>query len=239
MLRQAAAATALLLMLHAPARAQSADEHDGVPPAPIAGEDASSPSGAAAVPAPVNDRIFGILPNYSTVERDRPSPALSKAQMFLLAGRGSFDPYVFPYLGVVAGLGPSGSGAYGRRYVTALADNALGNMMTSALLPAVLHQDPRYYVRGQGSVWSRAGYALSRSVVTRSSSGAPRFNASEIAGNLGAAAIANAYYPSANRSASATVTRWGSQVMWDTLANELKEFWPDLRTLIASRRHTS
>jgi len=25
------------------------------------------------------------------------------------------------------------------------------------------------------------------------------------------------------------LSRWGMQVMWDTLSNELKEFWPDVR----------
>jgi len=26
-----------------------------------------------------------------------------------------------------------------------------------------------------------------------------------------------------------TLSRWGMQVMWDTLSNQLKEFWPDVR----------
>ncbi len=25
------------------------------------------------------------------------------------------------------------------------------------------------------------------------------------------------------------LTRWGMQVLWDTLSNEMKEFWPDVR----------
>jgi hypothetical protein len=26
--------------------------------------------------------------------------------------------------------------------------------------------------------------------------------------------------------------RWGMQVMWDTLSNEMKEFWPDIHNYL-------
>jgi hypothetical protein len=197
---------------------------------------AAPATGAPANEAPANDRIFGVLPNYSTVERDAKAPGLSTAQMFRVVGLSSFDPYVFPYVAAMVGFGQGGNGTYARRYATAMADNSIGNVMTSALFPTLIHQDPRYYARGRGSIWSRAGYALSRSVVTRSSSGRPEFNASEMAGNFSAAVISNIYYPSADRSPGGTLARFGSQVMADTLANELKEFWPDLRRVISSRR---
>jgi len=32
-----------------------------------------------------------------------------------------------------------------------------------------------------------------------------------------------------------TMSRWGTQVMWDTVANELKEFWPDIHAKL--RKH--
>ena len=47
-----------------------------------------------------------------------------------------------------------------------------------------------------------------------------------------AAAISNLYYPPEARSPADTLTRWGTQVMWDTLSNELKEFGPDIRRKI-------
>jgi len=137
---------------------------------------------------------------------------------------------VFPFVGVVAALGVGqGTTNYPRRYATALADNSIGNFMTTAVLPSLLHQDPRYFELGAGSVWHRAGYAASRSLVTRSRSGRAQFNVSEIGGNAIAAMISNAYYQPADRNALGVLTRWGSQVMWDTLSNELKEFWPDVR----------
>ena len=147
-----------------------------------------------------------------------------------MAALNSFDPYVFPFVGVVAALGVGqGTTNYTRRYATALADNSIGNFMTSAVLPSLLHQDPRYFELGAGSFWHRASYAASRSLVTRSRSGGAQFNVSEIGGNGIAAMISNAYYQPADRNALGVLTRWGSQVMWDTLSNELKEFWPDVR----------
>jgi hypothetical protein len=40
------------------------------------------------------------------------------------------------------------------------------------------------------------------------------------------ASISNAHYPREQRNLTSTLIRWGTQAMWDTLANELKEFWP-------------
>ena len=48
-------------------------------------------------------------------------------------------------------------------------------------------------------------------------------------GNAFAATVSNAYYPMDERSLSDTISRWGMQLMWDGLSNELKEFWPDVR----------
>lgn len=176
------------------------------------------------------DRVFGVLPNYSTVEGNRQVPPITAGRAFHMAALNSFDPYVFPFVGVVAALGVGeGTTNYTRRYATALADNSIGNFMTSAVLPSLLHQDPRYFELGAGSFWHRAGYAASRSLVTRSRSGRAQFNVSEIGGNGIAAMISNAYYQPADRNALGVLTRWGSQVMWDTLSNELKEFWPDVR----------
>lgn len=188
------------------------------------------------------DRIFGILPNYGTVERDAAAntavPPVTTKDSFRMAALNSFDPYVFPFVGFVAGLAhlqnqePSlgqGAAGYSKRYATALADNSMGNFMTTAVLPSALRQDPRYFALGEGSFLHRLAYAASRSVVTRSRSGARQFNLSEIGGNGVAAALSNLYYSPENRSFTGTLTRWGAQVMWDTLSNELKEFWPDVR----------
>jgi hypothetical protein len=177
-------------------------------------------------------RIFGVLPNYATVEGATAIERVSSAQKFKMAAMNSFDPYLYPFVGVMASLNETyggGTAGFLKQYAASFTDNSVGNFMTSAVLPSVLHQDPRYFARGRGSVSSRAIYAASRILVTRGDAGARQLNMSELAGNAFAATLSNAYYPSAERTMSATLTRWGTQLMWDALSNELKEFWPDVR----------
>jgi hypothetical protein len=178
------------------------------------------------------NHMFGVLPNYSTVENATDITAVGARAKLTMASLNTFDPYVYPFVGFQATLNHTyGSGASGylKQYVASLTDNATGNFLTTAVLPSILHQDPRYFERGSGSVLSRVAYAASRSVVTRSDAGQLQFNLSEIGGNAIAAGISNLYYPAAEHSVTGTLTRWGMQVMWDTLSNELKEFWPDVR----------
>jgi hypothetical protein len=223
-IRIAAGLFIAVMALSARAAAQAADQPDG-----------SSSDPAEAVTLPASHRMFGVLPNYATVERDVQAQAMSPREMLRVTAKNSFDPYVFPFVGASVAIGQGGSSSFGNRYATAFADNAIGNFMTSAIFPAMLHQDPRYYQRGTGGVATRAAYALSRTVVTRSSEGRRQFNYSEVVGNFTAGALSNAYYSAESRSVTATLTRWGMQVMWDTVSNELKEFWPDIRNRLRKR----
>jgi len=195
-------------------------------------QDAAPPPGAAQ-PQAASSRIFGVMPNYGTVEDAAGVQALSAAQKFHMAALYAFDPYVYPFVGVIAGIGRGeGEHGYVERYALAFADNTVSSFLTVAVLPSAFHQDPRYFQLGKGGAWRRAGYTVTRSVVARSDAGKTMFNVSEIGGNLLAAGVSNLYYPSSDRSVANTLTRWGAQVMWDTLSNELKEFWPDIRRKI-------
>jgi hypothetical protein len=213
------------------------DSPAGAPAAPgMEGSDqADAPPNA---PPPTPDRIFGLLPNFGTVEDGTTVPAITTKATFRMAALNSFDPSVFPLVGVIAALAQvenqekslgRGAGAYAVRYATALADSSISSFLTTAIVPTVLKQDPRYFELREGSVWHRAGYAASRTFITRSRSGQTQFNLSDIGGNAVAAAVSNLYYTSGDRSSTQTLARWGLQVMWDAVGNELKEFWPDIR----------
>ena len=115
------------------------------------------------------------------------------------------------------------------RVFAAIADRAFGLAMKSAVLPALFGEDSRYVPSRSASGFGRVAYAASRTFVTRTDAGRARFNASEVAGAGITAGLANLYRPAADRSVTATLSRWGSQVVFDALSNELKEFWPDLR----------
>jgi hypothetical protein len=176
------------------------------------------------------DRVFGVLPNYTTVDNTT-APKLTTRESFKMASLSTFDPVVYPFIGVTTAFGQGASDkSFNTRYATALADNSIGNFMTTAIVPSLTHQDSRYYRRAEGGVFSRVAYAASRSIVTRTREGRAAFNISEIGGNFAAASLSNIYYSSADRTMGGTISRWGTQVMWDTVANEMKEFWPDIHS---------
>ena len=132
--------------------------------------------------------MFGVLPNYTTVEEGAAAQRVTTRQTFQMAALSSLDPYVLPSVGIVAGVHPAAGQAYARRYGTALAA-----FLTTAVMPLALQQDPRYFASGRGGVARRVAYAASRSVITRSRSGHTQFNGSEIGGNALAAGLSNLY----------------------------------------------
>lgn len=193
---------------------------------------------------PRNDRLFGVLPNYLTVEGASSLPPLTTKEKFKLQALGVFDPVEFAYIGVAAGINQAsnsepqygqGFSGYAKRYGTSFADTMIGNFMTGAIFPSLLHQDPRYYQMGIGSFARRTEHALGRIFVTRSDGGKTEFNFSELAGNGVAAGIATAYHPG-QQSLSNTVSIWWTQIGWDAAAYEMKEFWPDIHRMISRKK---
>ncbi len=194
-----------------------------------------------------NDRLFWTLPNFLTVENAHNIPPLTAAQKFKVVLRTSFDPVEYPYVGFLAGIGQAtdsepafgqGAAGYGKRYASTFGDNTIENFMTGAILPSVLHQDPRYYQLGQGSFKHRLGYSISRIFVTRNDSGRNQFNASEVLGSGISATLATySYHPAADRTFANTMSVWWTQVGWDTVAITVKEFWPDIRRRLQKRHH--
>ena len=190
-------------------------------------------------------RILGFIPNFRSVSVDDHVPPLTADEKFKLALKNSFDYSTF--LSVAAGAGISmwndsypefGDGAdeYGKIYWRAFANQAITNQTTVFLLPAVTHEDPRYFTLGRGSFMDRTKYALTRIVVTRKDSGGSTFNTSEVLGRGSAAALSVWYYPSNYWTFSEVGTRWGEAVAIDAGWNCFKEFWPDIRFKLTGER---
>jgi hypothetical protein len=224
------------------------------PPPPTPAPTTSTPAQAkpadpatAANPANAADdknRIFGLLPNYTSVEGTTEVKPITSGQSFKMAALDSFDPMVYPLFGFIAGVAQlqnepaswgGGWSGYAKRYGAAFTDNTVCSLVTTGLLPSILKQDPRYYQGHATGFFNRLASAASRSVVTKSRSGQPQFNLSEIGGTLIVANVGNLYYPVDERNVPDTLQRWGMQTMWDTVANELKEFWPDIRKVMHGR----
>lgn len=185
------------------------------------------------------DRLFFTLPNFLTLENAGQVPPLTAGQKFKVVARSSFDYVEFPWYAFLAGISQAensepgyGQGAegYGKRYGAAFADGTIENFLTSAILPSILRQDPRYFQNGHGGFWHRSGYAISRIFITRTDSGGNQFNFSEIVGSAMAAGISTySYHPHADQNLSNAASVWGTQLGYDTLTLVVKEFWPDIR----------
>jgi hypothetical protein len=178
-----------------------------------------------------------VLPNYRTANETAVYTPISAKQKFVIGLKDSFDYPLFLLAGAFAGEGqltnqnPSfgqGMAGFGRRLGTGYADQAIGNMMTEAIFPSLLREDPRYFRRGQGSKLGRTWYALTRVMVTHTDSGGTRFNFSEWVGNATATAISNAYYPD-SRSVGPNIAKLCEMVGTDAISQVLKEFWPDVK----------
>jgi hypothetical protein len=153
-------------------------------------------------------RIFGIIPNFY-VSYDPNAAPLTTGLKFRLAAKVAFDPITFIGVGIAAGAEQAGDNPnypegwkgfgerYGAVYTNGLTDIAIGG----AILPSLLHQDPRYFYQGTGTTRSRILHAVSSPFVCRGDDGRPQPNYSTIGGDLASAAISNAYYPASNRGA--------------------------------------
>ena len=186
---------------------------------------------------PVNNRVLGVLPNYRTAEESDPFSPLSVRRKFYIGYKDSTDYPIFILAAGLAGLSQAmgsherlGSGweGYGKRLGTSVADQLVGNFMTESVMPSLLHQDPRYFRRGRGSVLGRTGYAASRILVAKNDTGKWAFNFSEVSGNVISAAVGNAYYPH-ERKLGDNIQRFYSQMATDAFSQILKEFWPDVK----------
>lgn len=153
-------------------------------------------------------RVFGVIPNFY-VAYDRDAVPLTAKLKFKLALRASTDPVMVAAAAFTAGLEQAGDtpnygqGAkgYGQRMGALYANGFTDIMVGEAILPSLLHQDPRYFYQGTGTKRSRAFHALSSPFICKGDNGKWEPNVSSIGGDLAAGAISNIYYPQSNRGA--------------------------------------
>src|SRR5215467_6888736 len=183
-----------------------------------------------------SERIFGVVPAFSITDAKNLPPLKSKDK-FNLFVRGTLDPFPFVVYGIQAGIEQAndthsgygqGAAGYARRFGAALGDGTSARFFSTYAFPSLLHQDPRYFRKGEGSGRSRVAYSLSRSFVTRSDSGAAQPNWSNMLGKFVGASLSNLYYPAEDRGASLTLSRVAISLGYQTLGNVAIEFWPEI-----------
>jgi len=126
--------------------------------------------------------------------------------------------------------------AYPERFGASVGDIVSQNFWGDFVLASAFHEDTRYRRSGEShKLWPRIGYAISRSIITRTDAGGTTFNWANVLGTAMSAGLSNAYYPPGSRKANTAVTNWGTSVAGSGLANLAPEFFPDFKRWL--RRH--
>ncbi|MFZ0884163.1 MAG: carboxypeptidase-like regulatory domain-containing protein [Candidatus Acidiferrales bacterium] len=183
-------------------------------------------------------RLVGVIPNFYT-SYTRDTAPLTTKQKFVFAARGTFDPVAMVGVGFGAGIEQAtnsfsgygqGAAGYGKRFAAKFADGRSSDFFTHAIYPSLLHQDPRYYYQGTGSVKSRLLHAIGSAFFTRTDSGLTAPNYSFLLGDLSAGALSNLYYPKANRGVGLVFTNAAVGLGGRMAGNILREFSKRLTT---------
>lgn len=181
-------------------------------------------------------RVAGVMATFNTT-RNWDAVPLSPGQKYRLFFKSASDPWPFFLTGVVAGIGQAedsysewgqGFQGYAKRYGAAYSDYFIGNFFGNAVLPSLLHEDPRFFQKGTGRATTRALWAAASTVWCRRDNGTWGPNYANVAGNMIGAAIARVYYPESERTVSETINDGLTISVEGIVGAEVIEFWPDI-----------
>ena len=196
------------------------------------------------VKAEEKQRIAGVVPNFNVVLGGQAVP-LTPHEKLSLAFHTIIDPYTIGLAVLGGGYGEitddhtgygHGPGGYFKRVGAAYADSADGTLIGNALLPIVLHQDPRYFRKGEGSIRSRVVYSALSTFICHGDTGRLQFNLSNVLGNFIAGGISNAYYPADERGVGLAISNATVVTLEGMIGAQLLEFSPDVSERIHRRR---
>jgi len=182
-------------------------------------------------------RVFGIIPNFYVTYDGEGAQPLTPKMKFKLALKVSYDPATIAGVVFLAGIKQAsdtpdyqqGMEGYGERFGATAADGLSDIMVGGAILPSLLHQDPRYFYQGTGTTMSRIRHAALSPFIGRWDNGKWGPNYSSLGGDLASSAISNLYYPKSNRGAGlvfgnfaiSTAERVGSSLVQEFLLGRL------------------
>jgi len=164
-------------------------------------------------------RVLGVIPNMYVTYEPHAEP-LTTEMKFHLAYKSLTHPSFFVLMAAWAGVEQAAgipdwqqnAEGYGKRFGANLAGGAIEGLFANAILPSVLHQDPRYFYQGTGTKKSRAWHAILAPLVCKGDNGALQPNYSQWGGLLVSGALANAYYPESNRGAGLVFKNFGTNM---------------------------
>ncbi len=177
-------------------------------------------------------RFLAVIPNYYISYTYNAAPLTTK-QKYSLAAHDEFDWTTFVGAGIASGIEQAnnsyagygqGAAGYGKRYAAAFGDGLFVNFFSHAVYPSIFHQDPRYFYQGSGTNKSRALHAASFAIFTRGDHGQRVPNYSYVLATMTAGALANLYYPHADRGANLVFTRAAIGIAGRAGGTILREF---------------
>ena len=179
-------------------------------------------------------RVLLLFPGYETVQDPNiPVAPLKTSQKFEMAYRKTVDPSflvesaMFGGFSQVTGYGPDfgfDAAGFGQRFGYYGAGLASTFLFTDALLPTILHADPRYFRKGTGSIPSRIWWALREEAVGYNDKGQQTANISSMLGFGMSTALANVYSPPSANTFGNTMERYGVKEGVSFGLNLLREF---------------
>lgn len=181
-------------------------------------------------------RVMGVMATFNTTS-NRDALPLSPGQKYQLFFKSATDPWPFLLASVTSGIGQArgsepewgqGVQGYAKKFGANYSDYFIGNFFGNAVLPSLLHEDPRYFQKGSGNRAGRFLWAASSTVWCRRDNGRWGPNYANVVGNLMGSAIARAYYPESERNVTDTVTDGLTVTAEGIVGSEVIEFWPDL-----------
>lgn len=184
-----------------------------------------------------HQRIARIVPAFN-VTYHSDAVSLNPAQKFELQFHAAIDPYTFSIALIVAGLseagdtnsgfgwGPSG---FAKRAGAAYGDNVIGHTFGNAILPSLLHQDPRYFSLGHGSIPHRFFYSIATAFICKhDNTGKWEPNYSNVLGNMIGGEISTLYYPKSKSNAAQAIDTGLTVTFEGAFGSVLQEIWPDI-----------
>ena len=120
-------------------------------------------------------------------------------------------------------------GSYGKCFGSMELGANISSFFGDYLFPVIMHQDPRYFCRVEGSFGRRMLYAVTHVFLTHADSGRTVFFVSSLSGSVLAAAASNLYYPRKERGFGPSLNRMGIDLGDTALFNVAAEFWPDVK----------
>ena len=192
-------------------------------------------------------RLLEIFPVFSDSYRSD-AVSLTASEKIRLAIRSATAPVTFAGALLAAGYRETrdddnefgwGVRGYGRRSGAAYLDSVNSTMIGNGFLPALFHQDPRYFRLGHGAVRHRVLHAVAASFICKhDDTGKLELNYSNMLGDIAAGGLSNIYYPSRDRGIGLTIgnglivtARGGAGFLF-------REFWPDVSRKLLRKDRT-